>query len=132
MNTWVLVHRQRLLKLPGPRRHFDLPGQDLPRCDRPAVIFCVCIVSGRNDGALKRDACEKSLASAIGIDCGNRCYIRLGSAPHGTGSHAYIASELHVSSMSECLNGLMSIENENELGFRCSDLKAESRTTSRD
>ena len=71
----VSVSRQRPLEPLGPRRHFDLPGQDLPRCDRPSVILCVGIVSRCNDGTLKRDAAEKSLAAAIGIDCGNRCHI---------------------------------------------------------
>ena len=116
-----LVPRQRLLKLPGPRRHFDLPGEDLPRCDCTGedsaflAFFVPMTVPSREMPA------EKSLTAAIGIDCGKRCYTRLGSAPHGTGSHTDSASKLHVSSLREGLHGLMSIEYENELGFRCSE-----------
>ena len=82
-NTWVLVPRQLPSKPPGSRRRLDLPVEDLPRRDRPAVIFCVCLVSRHNNGARKRDAGKKSLTAAIRIDCGNRCDIAWAVRPTG-------------------------------------------------
>src|SRR5262249_51052882 len=105
---------------------------DRSRRNLTTIVFRVGVVPRHDHGAVEGHTRKQTLVSTIGVDGSQWGNARARGSPNRPCGHADVAAEVHVRAVRGGFDGLVCIENHDELGDLDTGLKAKARTSSPD